>query len=404
MKRIAIALLLCAIVSNCYGAEGTYQPSPQAIEILQQGERLHNNMQFPEAQALLEKAARDYPEDVEIRYLLGLSAFGAGDYITSVKALEWAVLKRPEDAEARLRLAMAYRKLAETNRAANNIKLAETQEELADTTYAKAYEMLVEEAEASPEDVKLNSALGKAAMGRKEYEVAIMAFSQVLEQSPGDNAARTGLAGAYYRQGLEYNNQGRKELAQDNFSRAQSEFAVLCDEFESSYEGKKLPQPGARDYATFSLLYLNLAKSAVGAGDYKAALQAYEALLEVNPDDGGTWLQLGDLYSRMNEPKKAEEAYHTSYRLLSAAKESDPQNVDLLYSLAQAALGADKTPEAIQYYEEMLKLDPSRHAAQMALAELYRREGQNDRADAEYAEVYDKLQQKYLDDSSNLGT
>ncbi|MBN1257918.1 MAG: tetratricopeptide repeat protein, partial [Planctomycetes bacterium] len=43
-------------------------------------------------------------------------------------------------------------------------------------------------------------------------------------------------------------------------------------------------------------------------------------------------------------------------------------------------------------------------AAQMALAELYRREGQNVKADAEYADVYDKLQQKYLDDSSNLGT
>lgn len=86
-----------------------------------------------------------------------------------------------------------------------------------------------------------------------------------------------------------------------------------------------------------------------------ALLQQITALLErveADPEDGGAWAQLGNLYYDTNQPEKAVSAYLHSLEL-------QPGSADLLTDLGVMYRRMHQPEKAISYFEQAAARDPS---------------------------------------------
>ena len=142
-----------------------------------------------------------------------------------------------------------------------------------------------------------------------------------------------------------------------------------------------------------------LAQQYVQRNEIKKAVEIYEQLAEVMPDDLESRAQLAQLYSLQNEH---EEAIDTWVALL----EVDPENTKYQDGLVDAYQGADKTVEALELAQQYIEADAENGAHYARLAKLYAAEDRVDDAIEAYkksaelnpgdGQVYRQLGQLYL--------
>ncbi len=102
-------------------------------------------------------------------------------------------------------------------------------------------------------------------------------------------------------------------------------------------------------------LLLAVGNTAVRAGKFDLAIQTFNRLLsqtEKGAKQGDIYLRLGETYRRKNDINGA-------IQVLQKARETLPDNVIVLSTLALVLDGASRKPEARQVYEATLKLDPN---------------------------------------------
>ena len=102
-------------------------------------------------------------------------------------------------------------------------------------------------------------------------------------------------------------------------------------------------------------LLLAVGNTAVRAGKFDLAIQTFNRLLsqtEKGPKQGDIYLRLGETYRRKGDTNGA-------IQVLQKARETLPDNVIVLSTLALVLDGASRKPEARQVYEATLKLDPN---------------------------------------------
>ena len=98
------------------------------------------------------------------------------------------------------------------------------------------------------------------------------------------------------------------------------------------------------------------------SGDLKNAAISYQGALALDPKDAETSLHLGQLLFRQNRPTEAEGRY----RLVLAA---EPGSRAALLGLAQS-LEAEQKPQAVEAYQDYLKVQPDDAAARQRLVHL----------------------------------
>lgn len=103
--------------------------------------------------------------------------------------------------------------------------------------------------------------------------------------------------------------------------------------------------------------------------DTEAAIHAYQRSLELRPDAGEAWINLGRLHAESGDTEEAEECFHRALAL-------DPADATALYNLGVVAQDAGKDDEAIGYYRHALRLDTSLAEAHYNLATIYDRQGE----------------------------
>ena len=101
-------------------------------------------------------------------------------------------------------------------------------------------------------------------------------------------------------------------------------------------------------------------------GARRAALELFREALELDPLNciaaSGAGLLLIEL-----------ERYLEAAKMLKRARESGPEDIEVLFGLGQASLKQERTASAIVYLEKACALAPDHFGARRALAELGRR-------------------------------
>ena len=142
-----------------------------------------------------------------------------------------------------------------------------------------------------------------------------------------------------------------------------------------------------------------LAQQYVQQNEVKKAVDIYEKLAEVMPEDLESRAQLADLYSRQ---KKHDRAVDTWKALL----DEDPENTKYQDGLVDAYQTANKTPEALELAQQYIEADTENGVHYARLAKLYAAEDRVDDAIEAYKKavelnpgdgrVYRQLGQLYL--------
>jgi len=166
--------------------------------------------------------------------------------------------------------------------------------------------------------------------------------------------------------------------------------------------------------------FLENAEKSVKKGKFQEAIREYQKVLAVDPRDINVRNLLSDLYLRTNQKDRAIEemykiasyyeergSYSQSMAVYKKINKLNPGNIestmklaDLYYSqgflseakseyskIAKGLMNNNRTREAIFLYEKLLKLDKKDVQTRIALADLYTREGEVDKAVARYNEA-----------------
>src|SRR5580658_3219220 len=209
----------------------------------------------------------------------------------------------------------------------------------------------------------------------------------------------------------------RKSLALDpNYANAMVGIAWVLSgrhEFEQSIEWANkalMVEPNRAD------AYGLLGDAATEMGDYDAAYEHYQKMLDLKPDiasysraahllfvTGGfkkaTWLMskaigAGGAYpenrawciAQMALLDFAQGGYLPAEQLLSQGLKETPNNYHLLAAMGRVKAGMKDYPAAIEYYKRAQNIVPQ-HDVVVALGDLYAVEGRKEEADRQYALV-----------------
>ena len=120
---------------------------------------------------------------------------------------------------------------------------------------------------------------------------------------------------------------------------------------------------------------LHLASIMLAARSFEIAESHINHLLEKNPQDLEAQIVKANLETA--GPRKNTDG---AKKILKNVLAKEPNNVSAIASYAQAALVGDDPKTAEEYFNRALKVEPTNKALQMALADLYARQGRLDEA------------------------
>jgi tetratricopeptide (TPR) repeat protein len=142
----------------------------------------------------------------------------------------------------------------------------------------------------------------------------------------------------------------------------------------------------------------NAAIVPLNEGNLEAAAELFEMANRLYPERPEAFLQLGSLYSRMNEPARAAEEFQTAMDILEESKEVQmmdtaaapiwEQHWEIATSgLGQALTFSEQYQEAADLYGQLLEEDPNNAQLMGSLASVLTELGQPDSVQA----LYDNL-------------
>jgi protein O-GlcNAc transferase len=283
------------------------------------------------ARATFERWTRSHPEDADMLINAGLTAFDAADFSQALeffgKALEIAKDSQQKSG-------------ARTFRANSLDMLGRYSEAVA------AYEDVITE---TPDWWEAHANLGICHARNDHPEEAERAFRRGLEFCPGSPEIRDELAAHLLAE-----NRNLKEA----LTLAEEAVALGRDEIRHLY--------------TLGEILLTL-------GDEEKSLEAYKAVLELDPEDPNAHLEIGLYYERRGEINEAEE------HLVRALKQ-DPGNPRALYSYASLYYATGDLETAEELLMRAVTLDAGYSPALSALASIRARRG-------DYAACLDYIEQ-----------
>ena len=264
----------------------------------------------------------------------GGAALRAGNVPLAIQHLKAAVAAEPARAEAHRLLGVALREADQAD------------ESVAELTSAIGLDAADERARISLADVY--GAAGRDADAERTLQAAI--------------AAMPASGQAYYSLGRLY------QLMAKNLD------AALALE-EAATRNPLVGQDSL--YDTIGGIYL-------AEGDFEKASAAYQARVDVSPNNGDAHRKLGDVLQQRNQPDEALAEF-------MAALLVDPNHVPAWAGLAQLRLQQGKYAEAVSAAQMAVNLDPSHAAARYSLGASLLRLGRKAEGQREI-EVFEKMQ------------
>ena len=288
------------------------------------------------ALAELQAAVTRAPENPVLRYNLGRAHAARGEFEQARQQFQEAIKLKPDYVLARLGMAKlqvarqeydAALKTAESVLAIDkgNIgaRLIESAALMGMRKFGDSRGMLDTMLKGNPGSPDVLFQLGVVNLAENRYKEAEDAFRRAYQLNPA-------------------NPRGLMGIVETNMAQNKTEEAIRILQTESD------KAPGRLD------LLFNVANTAVRAGKYDYAVQTYNRILgqmDKSAKPGEVYLRIGEAYRRKGDANAAIQA-------LQKARETLPDNILVLYTLGLVLDGAQRKPEAKQFYEATLKLQP----------------------------------------------
>ena len=297
-----------------------------------------------ELQAVVTRA----PENPVAHYNLGRAHQARGESEQARQQFQKAIDLRPDYVLARLALAQllvsrddfdAALKTAEAILAIDkgnvNARLIESAALMGQKKFGDSRVMLDAMLKASPGSPDVLFQLGVVNLAENKYKEAEDAFRRAYQLNPA-------------------NSRGLMGIVETNMAQNKTDEALKILQSESEKAPNRLD------------LLMAMGNTAVRAGKFDFAIQTYNKLLgqtEKGPKQGDIHLRIGETYRRKGDAGAAVQS-------LQKARETLPDNIVVLSTLALVLDSAQRKPEARQAYEATLKLDPNNAVALNNLAFL----------------------------------
>ncbi len=232
------------------------------------------------------------------------------------------------------------------------------------------------------------------------------------QDSQSATAAKQGRADAYYHYAMAhlYQQLAMQYVRQEYLQRSLDEYKAAIElDPQSDYlrmelmdlyartnrlddavtEAQKILQQNPKNVEVRRRLGLIYHRYAFGGGRQidqsllQSAIQQYEKILEIDPKDSDSLLQLASLYRAARDPEQAEKA-------LKKLLEAEPNSAEALASLAQLYLETGDPVRAIEALEKVKEEGRADREELLLLGEAYERAGEHKKAAEIFAEVVEQ--------------
>jgi tetratricopeptide (TPR) repeat protein len=297
-----------------------------------------------ELQAVVTRA----PDNPVSRYNLGRAHAARGEYEQARQQFQKAIDLRPDYVLASLALAQLQVSRAEFDAALKtaekilaidkgniNARLIESAALMGQRKFGDSRVMLDAMLKANPGSPDVLFQLGVVNLAENRYKEAEDAFRRAYQLNPA-------------------NSRGLMGIIETNMAQNKTDEALKILQAESDKAPARLD------------LLLAMGNTAVRAGKIDFAIQTFNKVLgmvDKGPKQGDIYLRIGETYRRKGDANNAIQA-------LQKARETLPDNIVVLSTLALVLDGAGRKPEAKQVYDATLKLDPNNAVALNNLAFL----------------------------------
>lgn len=363
---------------------------------------------------LFESLTKHRPDQEQYFYQLGKSYYNIGDLDAAIAALEHALALQPNDPDARVILAYAYlsRYRSQTflkkseqlfhqvlKSVPNYTDAKEGLKRIASLQHASRKDekfhgsldevaLFEHLAKIHPDEAVFFYALGVAYADFGDYQEAIDAFNRALKLQPGNPDVKLSLGYALLNQ---YTFQDDLFISRSLFQQTLDQFPNYTDAQEGLRETDILIPYSEKKKKTLTpeqkwiKCQLKIAKALSNEGDHWGAIEIYQSLTEVCPNNAEYFYLLGREYVRANchnealcafiralelKPDHADalvalgnqylyfEDYESSLDLFLRAIEIAPKDTDALVGAARAEALLERPWYAEEYFDEALELQP----------------------------------------------
>ena len=289
------------------------------------------------------------PDNFVARYNLGRAHVARGEWEQARQQFTEAIKQRPDYLPARLALGQlqvmrgefdaalkSVAQVLEIDKNSRAARMIEAAALIGQKKFAEARELLQAMQQANPDAPDLAVSLGLVALNEGKLQEAEAIFRKAYEANPKDTRTLAGLV--------------RTLVEENQFDRAM-----------------QFLQAEVAKYPSRNDLHMALGTVAIRAGSFDLALNQFQAVLDAldksSKARGEVYMWIGITYRHMADPARAAAA-------LTKAKELLPDNPMIANELALSLDGAGHKTEALQAYDQAIRLDPRNAIALNNLAFL----------------------------------
>jgi tetratricopeptide (TPR) repeat protein len=357
LSPISLALCSLSLLSFLAWAQSPQELVQDAIQKQQAGD--------------LEGAVKEYrqflkmaPGATAIHSNLGAALAGLGRFEEAVPEYRAALKQSPGSTQARLNLAIAYYKMGRISDAATQLARVHAQDPknqqailLLGDCYLRmgqnkdVIRLLEPEQKKSPDDLAVVYMLGTALLRNKQHDEGAALIDRILRN--GESAETHLLLGMARFEAMEYPD-------------------AIADLTKAAEINPSMPD-----------VYSYLGQAQMASGDMKAAREAFEKELTLNPNDFESNVRLAVLL-------KQDGNYERAHQLLDRALLVRPKDPGALYQVGATYLAAGDTNRALSALQALVKQYPEFLEPHVSLAQVYYRSRRKEDGDRE-REIVQKL-------------
>lgn len=342
---ITTGLLLLALCVGC-----TRDPEAKKRKYMESGQRYMQKGKFEEAQLQFRNAVKATPRDPEVYFHLAKSSLALQQWAMAARALDSAIVLKPDYVDARVLLGQLY---------------------IAGREFDKAEEQAQAILKADPNSIPGHRLLGDTYVGRPDLAKAESSFKRILEIDPKASFAYVNLAQVEM-------STNRRESAEEHLRRAIHDDPGLADAYfylSTLYgmqgqlpQAQQLLQQGIQSNSGSEALYLKLAEVLYQQGKRDEGA-AWLAKLRTQKGDSVQLTKLiGVFFGQHQDPLRALSEFQHGLTL-------DKNNLDFRNGLTEAYLSTGKLSEAAAVSAEALKQSPTNLVARILSARIRMAQG-----------------------------